>query len=142
MARSNFLDRFRPVGSPGPAARSGVPAMDAVGPDAELGVVFGALAPELEQAEALVNDAQRESEQVLAVARTAADDVLSHARLESPAARRRSYEAVLAAAAQEDSRLEEQASAEAAELERSGQDRIPATVQRLIERIFRSAATT
>lgn len=141
MARSNFLDRFRPAGSPGPAAASGVPAADAVGPETELAAVFAALTPDLDQAHGVVEAAQRQAEQELAEAKTAADDVVAHARAESPGVRRLAYEAVLAEAARDDSRLEDEAAARAAQLQQAGMERLPEAVRRILDRVFDQAAT-
>src|SRR5674476_1314795 len=58
MARVNILDRFRPVGAPGPAGLAGVPAADEQGPAAELAPVFAALAADVESCHRLVEEAR------------------------------------------------------------------------------------
>lgn len=139
MPRSNFLDRFRPVGSPGPAARTGVPAADVQGPQAELAPVFAALAPDLERCRALVDEARRDGEHELATARAAAEAVVAQAKLETESVRRLAYDGVLAASARDDTRLAQDATAEAEQITRRGKERLPDAVRRIVESLFAEA---
>src|ERR1019366_3273449 len=65
MARPNILDRFRPVGAPGPAGPAGVPAADDQGPAVELAPVFDALAADVQACRTLVAEARRDAEAAL-----------------------------------------------------------------------------
>jgi vacuolar-type H+-ATPase subunit H len=65
----DFLDRFRPAGTPGPAARAGVPADRAA-----------ELAAEVEPVLALLDGTHAECQQIIAVARQEADRTTSEAQ--------------------------------------------------------------
>jgi vacuolar-type H+-ATPase subunit H len=65
----DFLDRFRPAGAPGSAARAGVPADRA-----------RELAAEVEPVLALLDDTHAECEQIIAAARQEADRITAEAR--------------------------------------------------------------
>ena len=64
MARTlgDILRRFRPAVAPGPAAPAGVPADRVAEAEAELAVVFAALAPTVAEATRLVEEATTEAE--------------------------------------------------------------------------------
>ncbi|MCV2393563.1 hypothetical protein OEB99_04515 [Actinotalea sp. M2MS4P-6] len=97
MAWQSILDRFRPVGAPGPAAAAGVPSQDVTGPAAELAPVMAALRPDMEAAAARLAAAEAEAEQIVARARERAATTLATARSRAPGAR-----AKAAAAAERD----------------------------------------
>ena len=67
----DFLDRFRPAGAPGPAARAGVPADRAA-----------ELAAEVEPVLALLDDTQAECDQIIEWARQEADRIAAEAHAE------------------------------------------------------------
>jgi len=133
MARLNFLDRFRPVGAPGPAGPIGVPASDNPGPAAELAPVFAALAADVDASAAVVEAARLHAEHDMAKARTQAAAILSRARLDAGAERARAAAHVERAAAQKDQLVIEQAHREAATLEASAMARIPSLVDEVID---------
>lgn len=139
MPLSNFLDRFRPIGAPGPAARTGIPAKDAVGPAAELGPVFAALAREVDRGHARVDEARRQAEQAIEQARTAAEATLARARLGTGTARRAAYDRVLTAAAQDDARVAEASAERAERITQAGRERIASTVAATIEGLLAEA---
>jgi hypothetical protein len=65
----DFLDRFRPAGAPGPAARAGVPADRAA-----------ELAAEVEPVLALLDGTYAECQQIIAAARQEADRITAEAQ--------------------------------------------------------------
>jgi vacuolar-type H+-ATPase subunit H len=136
MARLSFLDRFRPVGAPGPAGPAGVPAADNQGPAAELGPVFAALASDVAYCVALVEGARRDADGEVVRARAQAAAILSKARLEAGAERARSAAQIQQAASLRDAQLLEQARREAAALEQSGLSRIPTVVAEVIDALL------
>lgn len=87
MTRLDFLDRFRPVGTPGAAGPPGVPTNEATGPAAELAPVFAALADELATDEQLVADARTAGSAHVDAARREAADLVAAAELAATAAR-------------------------------------------------------
>ncbi|CAN5375266.1 hypothetical protein BH11ACT1_BH11ACT1_23270 [soil metagenome] len=136
MARLSILDRFRPVGAPGPAGPVGVPAVDEPGHAAELAPVFAALAPDVESARRLIADAQQQADATLADARFDAAAILSRARRDEAAARADATATIEQAASAEDERMLETARAAAAALSVSGSARLPAAVHLVIDRLL------
>ncbi|WP_427174856.1 hypothetical protein [Arthrobacter sp. 92] len=132
MARLSILDRFRPVGAPGPAGPAGVPAADNQGPAAELAPVFTALAADVARCAALVEEARLSAEEDVARARTQAAAILSQARLDAGAERAKAASRIEQEASERDGQLLEQARHEAAALEESGLALIPAVVSKVI----------
>ncbi len=87
MPHSNILDRFRPVGAPGPVGPAGVPAAGERGLGVELVPVFVALAPDVERARTLVEQAEKEAADIVARAHEEASALLARAQLDSGSAR-------------------------------------------------------
>jgi vacuolar-type H+-ATPase subunit H len=87
MPHSNILDRFRPVGAPGPVGPAGVPAADEHGPSAELVPVFTALAPDIESARKLIEQAEKDATDIISRARDEASALLAQAQLDGRSAR-------------------------------------------------------
>lgn len=136
MARPSILDRFRPVGAPGPAGPAGVPAADNQGPAAELAPVFAALADDVAACAALIEEARLSAEADVAEARLHAAAVLSQARLEAGAERAQAAARVEQAASNRDAELLKQARHDAAALEESGLALIPAVVGKVIDALL------
>ncbi|WP_315915118.1 hypothetical protein [Arthrobacter sp. lap29] len=136
VARLSILDRFRPVGAPGPTGPSGVPAVDDQGPAMELTPVFAALAADVKAGELLVEEARRQAEHDVAAARTQAAAMVSQARLDASAARAEAAAQVQREAQERDSRAMDQAALEANALEESGLARIPAVVAKVIDTLL------
>jgi vacuolar-type H+-ATPase subunit H len=136
MARLSILDRFRPVGAPGPAGPTGVPAADAQGPAVELVPVFEALAIEVHACGKRIEEARFQAEHEVATARTQAAEILSRARLEAGAARANAAAKVEEEAKGRDALLLEQAHQEAAKLEASGLALIPGFIDKAIDSLF------
>ena len=125
MARNSLLDRFRPVGAPGPAGPAGVPATDNQGPEAELLPVFEALNPTIREAGELTTDASTRAADTVARARAQAAALVEQARLDSGAVRTDAAAAVSREAEQADEEMLQLAAEEAAELKRRGESRVP-----------------
>ncbi|MER1995293.1 MAG: hypothetical protein ABTA24_02175 [Arthrobacter sp.] len=125
MARPTILDRFRPVGAPGPSGPAGVPSTDQEGPDAELLPVFAALQPDTDQGRALVEGAAEQARKMLAEARQQADAEVAQARLDAGAVRARAAEEVFDQAAAQEKELLAQAARRADQLSRAAQSRLP-----------------
>jgi vacuolar-type H+-ATPase subunit H len=87
MPHSNILDRFRPVGAPGPVGPVGVPGSGERGPDVELVPVFTALAPDVESARNLIDRAEMEAADIVIRAREEASALLAQAQLDARSAR-------------------------------------------------------
>ncbi|MDD1477384.1 hypothetical protein [Arthrobacter sp. H16F315] len=136
MPRLSILDRFRPVGAPGPAGPAGVPAADNQGPAAELAPVFAALAADVVTCAALVEDARAAAECDVSQARVQASAIVAQARLDAAAERANAATRVAKEAADRDSQALEQAHHEAAALEESGAARIPAAVDKVINMLL------
>jgi vacuolar-type H+-ATPase subunit H len=136
MARASILDRFRPVGAPGPAGPAGIPAVDEPGHAAELAPVFAALAPELESCRRLVDEAQQQAEDTLADAQADAAAIVARARLAAASARADAYAVIEQAATEQDERTLAAACATASQLQASGAARIPGVVRRVIDRLL------
>ena len=125
MARNSLLDRFRPVGAPGPAGPAGVPATDNQGPEAELIPVFEALDPTVRETEALTTDASRRAAQTVQQAREEAAAMVENARMEAGAVRAEAAATLSREAEAADEEMLQRAGEEAAELKRRGESRVP-----------------
>ncbi|ALO67318.1 hypothetical protein NHF46_07785 [Arthrobacter alpinus] len=128
MARLSVLDRFRPMGAPGPAGPSGVPAVEAQGPATELIPVFAALHADVQGCEELVAAARRQAEHDVAEARTQAAAIVSQAKLDAGAARAEAAAVVERDARARDARDMNRARQEAESVEEAGLALIPAVV--------------
>jgi len=136
VARISILDRFRPVGAPGPAGPSGVPAADDQGPVVELVPVFAALADDVEACVAIVEEARGEAERDLAQARKRAAAIISQARFDAVAARAMAASRVEREAAERDARVLDQARMEADAVEASALERIPGVVDKAVSALL------
>ena len=132
MARNSLLDRFRPVGAPGPAGPAGVPASDDEGPAAELIPVFEALDPDLDTARQLTADAEAEARKTVATARRQAAALVEQARLDSAAVRADTAARVSADAARSDEGMLRQAREEAGGLRSRGESRVPQLASEIV----------
>jgi len=141
MVRINILDRFRPVGAPGPVGAAGVPAADDHGTVAELAPVFAALSADVESCRTLVEEARLEAEEALLRAHEQAAAVLAEARLDAAAERAEAVARVEQEAAEQDELLLAQARKKADDLEAAGMILLPGTVRKVIDTLlFRALA--
>ncbi|MGN8247064.1 hypothetical protein ACTHAM_000736 [Cellulomonas soli] len=136
MARLSILDRFRPVGAPGPAGPLGVPATTEAPFEAELAPVFAALSGDLETCRRLVDDARQEADGIVAEARARATAVVAEARLAQAAARAEAAEGIGKAADEQDARTLEAARAAADRLQAAGTARLAGTAQLVVDRLL------
>lgn len=136
MARQTILDRFRPLGAPGPAGPAGVAAADETGPAAELAPVFGALADDVDLCRGVVDEARQEAATALARAHESAAALVAEARLHAGAEHSRAAAVVEQAAAATDARLLATARVEADEIAAVGAARLPGTVRRVMDTLL------
>lgn len=136
MARSSILDRFRPVGAPGPAGPVGVPSTDVPGYVSELVPVFAALDADIDRAREDVQEAQTWAADAVARARADATAEVARARRDAGAERAAAAAAVAEAAAQDDARLIVEAQEAADAIARSSVERLPGIVGAVVERIL------
>ena len=125
MARNSLLDRFRPVGAPGPAGPAGVPAADDEGPAAELIPVFDALDPAIEAARHQAAEAGTAADSTVTAARRQAAALVEQARMDSARVRAEATARVTGEAARTDEDLLARAGETAAQLRSRGESRIP-----------------
>ena len=136
MPHSNILDRFRPVGAPGPVGPAGVPAAGERGPGAELVPVFTALAPEIESARNLIVQAEHEAEDIISRAREEASALLAQAQLDARSARVRAAATVAKDNTDQDQVLLAKARDQADVLARTGTALLPELTHAVIDRML------
>lgn len=141
MALLSVLDRFRPAGAPGPAGPVGVPSVDDQGPAAELAPVFAALALDVAEGQALVEQAQAAAQRDVPVARAQAASLLAQARLDAGAERATAAALVEQAASERDAEVRAAATAQAQELAARGSARIPALVAEVVHDVLAGTLT-
>lgn len=136
MPHSNILDRFRPVGAPGPVGPSGVPTRDERGPREELAPVFTALAPDIESAGTLVEQAEKDATDMLSRARNEASALLAQAQLDARAARAEAAARVAKENTDRNEALLAKARDQAEVLARTGNALIPEMTRRVVDRML------
>jgi len=128
----DFLARFRPAGSPGPAARAGVPADRTGELAAEVAPVLARLDDTGAECERLIAQARREAEQIVAAARSAADAIAADAAERAEAVRAQAAQQVLATARKQAARATQAATQQAAQTRELARQRTPALVGRIV----------
>jgi len=136
MPHSSILDRFRPVGAPGPVGPVGVPGSGERGPGVELLPVFAALAPEIEAARILVEQAENEAADIVGRARDEASALLAQAQLDARAVRSQASARVTLESSDHDQELLTKASTQADALARAGTARLPEMTHTVISRML------
>jgi vacuolar-type H+-ATPase subunit H len=136
MPHSNILDRFRPVGAPGPVGPAGVPATDERGPREELAPVFTALAPDIESARTLVEQAEKDATDMLSRARNETSALLAQAQLDARSARAEAAARVAKENTDRDEALLAKARDEAEVLARTGTALIPEMTRTVVDRML------
>ena len=136
MARSSILDRFRPVGAPGPAGPVGVPSTDVPGYVTELAPVFAELEADIDTCRSEVRDAHQRAAAAVAQARADAAAEVARARREAAAARAAAAAAVTESAAQDDARVIASAQEQARVIGASGTTRLPGVVRQVVDRLL------
>jgi len=128
----DFLTRFRPAGSPGAAARAGIPADRSGELEAEVAPVLGRLAGAEAERERLIAQARCEAEQILAAAQSTADAITADAAQRTEAIREQAARQVLTAAQQQSARAVQDARQQALQTRELARQRMPALVSRIV----------
>ena len=136
MPHSTILDRFRPVGAPGPIGPAGVPAVGERGPSAELVPVVLALAPDIESARTLIEQAQQEAADIVGRARDEASALVARAQLDSRSARAGAATLVALDHTAHDQALLASARGQAEALARTGTALLPELTHTVIDRML------
>ncbi len=136
MPQSNILDRFRPVGAPGPVGPAGVPGTQDRGPWGELAPVFSALAPDIEAARTLVEQAEKDAADMLARARDEASALLAQSQLSARSARAEAAARVAKENTDRDEALLAHARHEAEVLATTGTAQIPVMTRTVVDRML------
>jgi hypothetical protein len=136
MPHSNILDRFRPVGAPGPVGPAGVPAAGERGPSVELVPVFTALAPDIESARNLIDQAEKEAADIVSRAREEASALLAQAQLDGRSARARAAARVAQDNTEHDQALLANARNQADALARTRAALLPEMTRTVIDRML------
>jgi len=141
MARTlgDILRRFRPAVAPGPAAPAGVPADRVAEAEAELAVVFAALAPTVAEATRLVEEATTEAERRRHAAHQEAQRMLGDATARLDAVRSATTTARLAELDASRAALEAATRAEVGRLALVAEECLPGLVAVVIARVWETA---
>ncbi|MFE1248439.1 hypothetical protein [Streptomyces sp. NPDC058735] len=130
-----FLARFRPAGSPGPAVGGNVPADRSAELAAELSPPLALLDEATAEAAALVEAAEREAAERRRHAAERAERTVSGARARAPEVRKETAARLVAEAEAEAARAEAASRAYVRELRRRAAERTPALADRLVARV-------
>jgi hypothetical protein len=142
MARSrNLLERFRPAGTPGAAARPGVPADRVAELTAELEPVLVLLDDAVQEARATRAKGRRRAERVRRQAEEQSHALLAQARRDAEAERSAAAVRVTEQAAAEAAAELAAAQEEAEEVRRRGAELMPAYVDRVLGALRDELAT-
>jgi vacuolar-type H+-ATPase subunit H len=131
----DFLTRFRPAGSPGAAARAGVPADRSGELESEVAPVLALLDDTQAERDRLITQARHEAEQIVAAARSAAGAIAADAAQRAETAREQAARQVMTAARRQAARTADQARHQAAQVSELARQRMPALVSRAIDTI-------
>ncbi len=132
----DFLQRFRPAGTPGKAAAAGVPADRARDLAAELEPVFLLLAGAEAERARILTEAGRDAGRIRDGARRRADDMVAAARQHAQAARADAAAAVLAAAEADAGAALRAAEREAQVIRERAGRRMPGYVSRAVRAVL------
>jgi hypothetical protein len=128
-----ILDRLRPAGAPGGAARAGVPVDRRARLATELAPVFGHLEPVLQECLRITAEATAQAQRREADAARRAHDIVARARTESDADRADIAAKARATASSETERSLAQARRQAQDVHRRGEQRRPELLARVID---------
>jgi hypothetical protein len=129
----DFLDRFRPAGAPGAAARAGVPADMSGALAAELTPVLALLSDTDAARGSIIARAERDARRIVAEARAQASAVAADAERRGRAARDEAARLVLAQAMSDAGEAEAAAARQAARVRELAAERMPALVSRAVD---------
>jgi vacuolar-type H+-ATPase subunit H len=128
----DFLTRFRPAGSPGAAARAGVPADRSGALESEVAPVLARLDDTEAEHERLIAQARHDAEQIVAAARSAAGAIAADAAQRAETVREQAARQAMTAAREQAARTTEDASQQAAQIRELARQRMPALVSRIV----------
>jgi vacuolar-type H+-ATPase subunit H len=128
----DFLARYRPAGSPGAAARAGVPADRSGELESEVAPVLALLADTEAERERLITQARRDAEQIVAAARSAAATIAADAGQHAETVREQAAQQVMVRARERAARTAEDARQQAAQTRELARQRIPGLVSRIV----------
>jgi vacuolar-type H+-ATPase subunit H len=128
----DFLTRFRPAGSPGAAARAGVPTDRSGELEAEVAPVLARLDDTEAGGERLIAQARCDAEQTVATARSAAGTIAADAAQRAATVREQVAQQVLAAAREQAARTTRDATQQASQIRELAQQRMPALVSQIV----------
>ena len=134
-ALRDFLSRFRPAGSPGSAARAGVPADRSRELEAELSPVLAVIDSTDADRKRIIAQARRDAEQIVAKARAEAAVIAADAGRRAEAAREEAVRQVMARAQDEAAGVVADAMRQAARTRQLADERMPALVSRAVDTI-------
>lgn len=141
MARSrNLLERFRPAGTPGAAAKPGVPADRVAELSAELEPVLTLLDDTVREARAIRAQAHQRAEQVRRRAEDRSRALLAEARRDAEAERSAAAVRVTEKAESEAAASLAAAEQEAEEIRRRGTELMPVYVDRVLDALRKELA--
>jgi vacuolar-type H+-ATPase subunit H len=126
----DFLDRFRPAGAPGPAARAGVPADRARELAAELEPVLALLDGTYAECQQIIETARREADGITAHMQAEVTEIGQEAARQARTARDEAAAEVLVQARAEASAAAADASQQVRQIRRLAQRRLPVLVTR------------
>ncbi|MGF7120592.1 hypothetical protein [Rhodococcus sp. AG1013] len=136
MPRSrDLLRRFRPAGTPGAAASTGVPADRVSELSAELAPILALVADDDAQADRVRAEAEQKAQRTTELAAQRARDRLTDARLRAEAERSAAAAQVGRGSAQQAERIVADARREADVVRERGRERIPDLVRRVVDDI-------
>ena len=136
----DFLDRFRPAGAPGAAARTGVPADRSRELAAELGPMLALLEGADAERERIIVQARRDAGQLMTAARAEAAAITADAGQRAQAARDEAARRMLALAKDEVASTVARAEREAERTRELARQRMPSLVDRAVDLIWQLQA--
>ena len=128
----DFLTRFRPAGSPGAAARAGVPADRSGELESEVTPVLALLDDTQAERERLITQARRDAEQIVAAAQSAAGAIAADAAQRTETVREQAARRVMTAAREQAARTTQDARQQAAQIRELARQRMPALVSQIV----------
>ncbi len=134
-ALRDFLTRFRSAGSPGAAARAGVPADRSGELESEVTPVLALLDDTEAQRERLIAQARHDAGQIVAAARSASDTIAADAAQRAETVREQAAQQVMAAARQQGVGTTQAATQQAAQIRELARQRMPALVSEIVDTI-------
>ena len=133
----DFLTRFRPAGSPGAAARAGVPADRSGELESEVAPVLALLDDTQAERERLITQAHGEAEQIVAAARSAASVISADAAQRAETLREQAARQVMTAARRQAARTADHARHQAAQISELARQRMPVLISQVVDAIRR-----